>query len=205
MPDISAQLEVIRTNPYGESVKTAVRDALSILAESRGGDIVEELPHGVVNDSRDGLYGSYKAGVIQPSPQLFDRTGEIYPWNEAELTFSGSTIRATVQRARTQCYAAILLSNTPQLLGKTLTLSATITQSTPTNTGGLRVFWYNGNYPQIAVYQDQPETGYATATFIVANWYGTCEIGDYVDYENVMLNVGTEALPYEPYHGIPDA
>lgn len=63
MPDISAQLEVIRTNPYGEPVKTAVRDALSILAESRGGDIVEELPHGVVNDSRDGLYGVYESGV----------------------------------------------------------------------------------------------------------------------------------------------
>lgn len=146
---------------------------------------------------------------------VFDRTGTIYPWNEAELTFSGNTIRATAQRSRTQCYAAILLSNTPQLLGKTLTLSATITQSTPTNTGGLRVFWYNGNYPALALYQDQPETGYATATFTVpdtipdgmqclcvlftANWYGTCEVGDYVDYEGVMLNVGSTAEPYIPF------
>lgn len=149
------------------------------------------------------------------SENLFDKTGEIYPWNEAELTFSGNTIRATAQKVRTQCYAAILLSNTQQLLGKTLTLSATITQSTPTNTGGLRVFWYNGNYPEIAVYQDQPETGYATATFTVpdtipdgmqclcilftANWYGTCEIGDYVDYENVVLNEGDNAEPFVPY------
>lgn len=73
MPDISAQLEVIRTNPYGEPVKTAVRDALSILAESRGGDIVEELPHGVVNDSRDGLYGVYESGagsILKPKNVL---------------------------------------------------------------------------------------------------------------------------------------
>lgn len=73
MTDISAQLEVIRTNPYGEPVKTAVRDALSILAESRGGDIIEELPHGVVNDSRDGLYGVYESGagsILKPKNVL---------------------------------------------------------------------------------------------------------------------------------------
>lgn len=85
MPDISAQLEVIRTNPYGEPVKTAVRDALSILAESRGGDIVEELPHGVANDSQDGLYEVYEIGAYN-YPFTYTQENNDYGKLSATLT-----------------------------------------------------------------------------------------------------------------------
>ena len=223
MPDISARLEVIRSNPYGESVKTAVRDALSILAESRGGDVVEELPHGVVNDSQDGLYGVYEAGTIQPSSQLFDKYAEQPQWtqNGASVTIIPTGVRAVVDGTRERnAYCSIILPNTNYLLGKTLTVSAIITPSS-LNNGAIRFFWFNGSYAAQSIYQLTDQDGYVSGTFSVpdelpsgmtallilfsGNHNQTGVAGDYVDYENVMLNVGTEALPYEPYHGIPDA
>lgn len=100
------------------------------------------------------------------------------------------------------------------LLGKTLTLSATITPSA-SNNGAVRVFFWNGT-TEISKINPDNLTSSGSITFTVPDEYpsgstgivitfssnanGTAVANDYTDYTNVMLVEGSTAVTtYEDY------
>lgn len=120
MVDISEQLAVIKANPYGEDVKQAIRDALALIAPTRGGEEIERMAMGLAaayflggtlgNPLGEGtaIYDTWAWGKTNPlyiSPVSdFPATGEsgtyyisvpdstIYVWNGSEYEELQSTV-----------------------------------------------------------------------------------------------------------------
>ena len=61
--DITQELAVIKAQPGGNAVKTAIRSALSKLAETRGGTVVQEFEAGQCYDMPAGLIDACVDGV----------------------------------------------------------------------------------------------------------------------------------------------
>lgn len=79
MTDISEQLAIIRNNQYGESVKGAVRDALSLVAQDRGGEEIQRYTMGpAIDDTTEGIvYDLFDYGLIRAD--FTDSSGSITP------------------------------------------------------------------------------------------------------------------------------
>lgn len=120
MVDISEQLAVIKANPYGEDVKQAIRDALALIAPTKGGEEIERMAMGLAaayfsggtlgNPLGEGtaVYDTWAWGKTNPlyiSPVSdFPATGEsgtyyisvpdstIYVWNGSEYEELQSTV-----------------------------------------------------------------------------------------------------------------
>ena len=106
MSDISALLEIIRTNPYGESVKTAIRDALAAIAETRGGDQIEEFEHGQILESPMGSYDECVAGSYN------DAGGIIFVQENNDDAKTEATLTITVP-SRSYLVASAMHRSTP--------------------------------------------------------------------------------------------
>ena len=61
--DITQELAVIKSQPGGNTVKTAIRSALSKLAETRGGTVVQEFEAGQGYDTSVGLIDACVDGI----------------------------------------------------------------------------------------------------------------------------------------------
>ena len=61
--DITQELSVIKSQPGGNAVKTAIRSALSKLAETRGGTVVQEFEAGQGYDTSVGLIDACVDGM----------------------------------------------------------------------------------------------------------------------------------------------
>ncbi len=146
---------------------------------------------------------------------LFDKTAEPMVSNASIKNELPTGIRTTIKTAGNNRYTSMLLTRGDELLGKTLTISATITPSAANN-GNIRFFWLDGrNATSLIAAPLTVKEGNVSGTFKIPNSYpsntngiaivfvanvdGDNEVGDYVDYTNVMLNLGSTALPYEPY------
>lgn len=147
--------------------------------------------------------------------QIFDIEGTLTNGNAATLSRPDeNTLRATATGTGQNSYRGFIIPNPSALLGKTVTISAKVTASAE-NTGAIRFYWMNGIAAQRLIGGNTAISGDYKRTFTFpdsiysgcdgigilfsANFDGTAEIGDYVDYEKVMLNSGSTALPYEPY------
>lgn len=85
MTDISEQLAIIRSNQYGESVKGAVRDALSLVAQDRGGEEIQRYAMGpAIDDTTESVvYDLFDYNLIRGHGT--DATGVIAPADENKL------------------------------------------------------------------------------------------------------------------------
>lgn len=85
MTDISEQLAIIRSNQYGESVKGAVRDALSLVAQDRGGEEIQRYTMGpAIDDTTESVvYDLFDYDLIRGHGT--DATGVIAPADENKL------------------------------------------------------------------------------------------------------------------------
>lgn len=85
MTDISEQLAIIRSNQYGESVKGAVRDALSLVAQDRGGEEIQRYAMGPATDdaSESVVYDLLDYGLVQA--HFSDSSGSVTPSNVNNL------------------------------------------------------------------------------------------------------------------------
>lgn len=79
MIDISEQLAIIRSNQYGESVKGAVRDALSLVAQDRGGEEIQRYTMGpAIDDTTEGIvYDLFDYGLVRAD--FSDSSGSVTP------------------------------------------------------------------------------------------------------------------------------
>ena len=86
MTDISEQLAIIRSNQYGESVKGAVRDALSLVAQDRGGEEIQRYTMGpAIDDTTESVvYDLFDYGMIRG--EFSDSSGSITPKDVNKLS-----------------------------------------------------------------------------------------------------------------------
>lgn len=113
MTDISEQLAIIRSNQYGESVKGAVRDALSLVAQDRGGEEIQRYTMGqAIDDMIEGVaYDLFDYGLVRAD--YSDSSGSIFPANKNIL---GTTDYIPISNSDTVIEAKIYVTNQPGAL-----------------------------------------------------------------------------------------
>ena len=135
---------------------------------------------------------------------------------ETSLSKIENGIRATALGTGQSIYSAVELDKS--LMGKTVTLSATITPSS-TNTGALSIFFGTTSEPYLSGVHWFTESGSATFTIpstfpsgcdklfmnVHSNGGGTGVNGAYVDYTNIQIEEGTVATDYVPYLNLEEA
>ena len=103
-----------------------------------------------------------------------------------------------------------------ELLGKTITVSSTMTVSA-SNKPSIRLFFGSSSNSAIQIIGDLTSTGFSTMTIpssfptnatgiyvsLYSNTTGTGNIDDYVDYTNLQIEFGSTATAYEPYGQMP--
>ena len=141
---------------------------------------------------------------------IFDKN-KIARTNGASKTTLDTGIRATITSAGQYKFIGIKLGGS-ELLGKTITYSRTITPSGE-NRGQIILFFGNENSMAIQQIGGSTASGvnsiYIPNTFpdntnsvyvlLYANSNGTGNVGDYVDYTNLMFVIGSSIGEYEPY------
>lgn len=123
-------------------------------------------------------------------------------------------IRVILNNNSQYMWATIRLNN--DLLGKTLTLSSTITPSA-SNNGNVAVFFGNANFEPIGQSIGSiAQTGNTTFTIpssfpsgtshiimlVYANLNGTGQINNYVDYTNLQLEESSTITEFRPYQSL---
>ena len=151
--------------------------------------------------------------VITHSRQLFNNSATSIHNYDTTPSKINTGIRATCTGTGNNRYSSFPLDG-DLLLGKTLTLSATITPSA-SNNGAIRLFFWNGT-TEISKINPNNLTSSGSITFTVPDEYpsgstgivitfssngnGTAVANDYTDYTNVMLVEGSTAVTtYEDY------
>lgn len=155
-----------------------------------------------------------ECGVGVTTENLFDKSLNPIANLGATLVELQTGVRVNVTSTGNNKYSAIKLKNPVFLLGKTLTISSIIHASS-SNNGRIRFFWSNGNNLTSIITDALSNTGSQTfeipsifpsnsngiAIVFSANASGTSSVGDYVDYTNVQLELGTTATSYVPHKG----
>lgn len=170
----------------------------------------------LIDGDAKGTILNYKFGVkVRDGKNLFNKKGVQTDITGANLEELETGIRATMTTNGNYRRTGILIPNVQELLGKTVTLSATIT---PSGTNNGRLMFYeivdDHAYEQSKIKYGLNTTGSITVKMpdslsensqgIALLFYGntnsdSANIGDYVDYTNVQLEIGNTATSYENY------
>lgn len=124
--DITQELAVIKSQPGGNAVKTAIRSALSKLAETRGGTVVQEFEAGQGYDTPVGLIDACVDGI----------ESVLYVQNNDDIARTSTTLEFDLSKAA--CLLVIAMHrDTP------LSISgdgwATLVQNGPSDSNDQRV------------------------------------------------------------------
>ena len=157
----------------------------------------------------------YPSETGDKTANLFNKNGEVLTGSGTVINIIATGIRTIVQTAGSNRYSSIKLDD--ELLGKTITISSTITQSA-NNKGQIRLFYVNGRYAtsMITAITTAGETGHISSTYTMptslpsgsdgiaivlsADKDGNGNIGDYVEYADLMIIAGSTApTSYIPY------
>lgn len=146
---------------------------------------------------------------------IFNKNASYYG-GAATITPLNTGVRVTQTNSGTYKYNYIVLGNS-ELLGKTLTLSSTITVSA-SNKAQIRVWFGNSSTGAVTgISSSLTTTGSITFTIpssfpentdricvlLYANTNGTGTANDYVDYTNLQIEIGDIATSYEDYGVMP--
>ena len=157
----------------------------------------------------------YPSEVGNKTANLFNKNGEVLAGNGSAVNIIATGIKTIVQSQGGNRYSTLKLDN--ELLGKTITITANITQSA-SNKGQIRLFYVNGRYAtsSITAITTAGQTGYITRTYTMpssipsgsdgiaivlsADRDGDGDVGDYVEYADLMIVEGSTApSEYIPY------
>lgn len=149
---------------------------------------------------------------VYKAKNLFNKNGETVYSNATTITPIENGLRATATVAASYLSGGILVP-IDKVLNKTVTLSATTTPSA-SNDGIAILYWLDSNYePSTNVvpinstansytYQIDsiPDGAKYLGVLLYANYTSeTVNVGDYVDYTNIQLEVGEIATSYENF------
>lgn len=189
-------------------------------------EIVDGLPHVEGEGTELSLSPTIKAPLkstlkgnttqtTYSGKNLFNKSVSQSSANGTTATELDTGIRATTTSTGANKYVAFNLPNPSSLLGKSLTISATISAS-GTNNGLIRFYWLNGNTLTNLIESTITATG--SQTFSIPNAFptdndgiaivfssnassATSVVGNYIDYTDVQLEESATATTYEPYVG----
>lgn len=153
-----------------------------------------------------------KSYEINLGKNLFNNNGTMYQSTGATVETIDTGIRATVLQTGNNKFGKVVIPNSDELLGKTVTLSANFSPSA-SNTGRIALYQINsagGTVSSIGMLGNTGSTtltipseystnAVALALLFYANTSGTSEVNDYVDYTNVQLELGSQATSYSEY------
>ena len=151
---------------------------------------------------------------VYSGKNLFNNNGTMYQSTGATVETIDTGIRATILRTGNNRYGKVVIPNSNELLGKTVTLSANF-NSSASNTGRIALYQISSTGGVISGIGMLDNTGSITLTIpseystnavtlallFYANTSGTSEVNDYVDYTNVQLELGSQVTEYEEYIG----
>ena len=150
--------------------------------------------------------------VYSLAKNLFNKDSEPVYSNGTSLSVNGTRIRATAQITGTYLSSAIIVPM-DNILNKIVTLSSTITSS-GSNDGIATLYWLNSNYePSNYIVpinstsnsytyfiESVPEGAKYLAVLLYANYTSeNINVGDYVDYDKVQLEIGETSTEYVEY------
>lgn len=154
----------------------------------------------------------YDNDIIYRAKNLFNKDSEVVYSNATTITPIENGLRATSIVAGSYLSSGILVP-IDKVLNKTVTISATITPSA-SNDGIAILYWLNSNYePSTNVvpinstsnsytYQIDsiPDGAEHLGVLLYSNYTSTTvNVGDYVDYTNIQLEIGEVATSYEDF------
>lgn len=154
----------------------------------------------------------YDNDIIYDAKNLFNKDSEVVYSNATTITPIENGLRATSLVAGSYLSSGILVP-IDKVLNKIVTLSATI-KSSASNDGIAILYWLNSNYePSTNVvpinstansytYQIDsiPDGAVYLGVLLYSNYTSeTINVGDYVDYTNIQLEIGEVATTYENF------
>jgi hypothetical protein len=147
---------------------------------------------------------------------LFDNTKSEAYISKASLQTISNGIRAiTTTSSNSATFAVMIVGKVEDFLGDKITLSYSSAVSSSSNTARVYIGLCdaNGNNRSAKTYISATENGVgtynigntidSTRPYLCLAFYSTTTtttVGDYVDYNNVQLEIGDAATTYQPYH-----
>lgn len=150
--------------------------------------------------------------IYNEAVNIFNKDNAVVYSNGTVLSVNGTTIRATANIAGQYLSSAILVP-IDKVLNKTVTLSATITTSS-SNDGIAILYWLDSNYNPVNniipinstansytyLVDGVPSGAVHLAVLLYSNYTSeVVNVGDYVDYTNVQLEIGDTVTEYKSY------
>lgn len=182
------------------------------ISKSKRTSLSKEKTFGPITTLVLGNEGYSNDIVYSLAKNLFDKDGDIVYSNGTSLSVNGTKIRATAQIQGTYLSSAIVVP-IDNILNNTVTLSTTMTAS-GSNNGAAILYWLNSNYePSDFIVpinstensytysiESKPETAEYLAVLLYSNYTSeTVNVGDYVEYDKIQLEIGETATEYVEY------
>jgi hypothetical protein len=154
----------------------------------------------------------YDDDIVYKAKNLFNKNSGVVYSNGTTITPIENGLRATSTLSGSYLSSGILVP-IDKVLNKTVTLSATITPSA-SNNGIAILYWLNSNYEPTTniipinstsnsyTYQidSVPDSAEYLGVLFYSNYTSeTINVGDYVDYTNIQLEIGEVATSYEDF------
>ena len=192
-------------------IKTPLETNVNV-PRSKRTTLTKENPHGPITTLVLGNEGYDDDIVLKQTKNLFNKNGQVVYSNGTTLEAITTGIKATTTIQGSYLSSAILVP-IEKVLNKTITLSATITPSA-TNDGLVLLYWLDSNYVP-SVYIVPTNTTSTSNTYLIdsvpegaehlgvlfySNYTSeTSNVGDYVEYSNVQLEIGETQTDYEDF------
>lgn len=154
----------------------------------------------------------YDDDIVYKAKNLFNKNSGVVYSNGTTITPIENGLRATSTLSSSYLSSGILVP-IDKVLNKTVTLSATITPSA-SNNGIAILYWLNSNYEPTTniipinstsnsyTYQidSVPDSAEYLGVLLYSNYTSeTINVGDYVDYTNIQLEIGEVVTSYEDF------
>lgn len=182
-----------------------------VISKSKRNVLKKELPFNKITTLVLGADG-YDDDIVYKAKNLFNKDNDVVYSNATTITPISNGLRATAVVAGSYLSSGILVP-IEKVLNKIVTLSSTITPS-GSNDGIAILYWLDENYEPITnivpinstansyTYQiDSIPTGAKyIGVLLYANYTSeNANVGDYVDYTNIQLEIGEVATSYEDF------
>lgn len=182
------------------------------ITKGKRASLIKENTFGPITTLVLGNEGYDNDIVYSLAKNLFNKNGDVAYTNGTGISVNGTTIRATAQIAGTYLSSAILVP-IDNLLNKTVTLSSTVKPSA-SNDGVAILYWLNSNYEPSShivpinstsnsytyLIDSVPDGAEHLAVLLYSNYTSeVVNVGDYVDYDKIQLEIGEVATEYTEY------
>ena len=192
-------------------IKSPVETNITI-SKSKRKSLTKEKQFGAITTLVLGNEGYDDDVVYSNLKNLFNKDDDVVYSNGTTLEKTDNGLRATVTITGSYLSSAILVPIN-KVFNKTITLSSTITPSA-SNEGLVTLYWLNDNYEPSSyivpinsttnsftyLIDTIPENAVHLAILLYSNYTSeNVNVGDYVDYSNIQLEIGDTATTYEEY------